>query len=145
VTTWSSTPLAWQGHIDGTRQDQISGEVGWQQKSYTVSSDIHTLKWRYVKDGAARCWKCRLGDGRGGCGGTLIGSRETQKAPGLLLRRMDLAFPLDEQACSNKMNNGALFLPAQWVMIPEWSIQHGLFARRLQKRRTGIQRTRRTI
>ena len=24
--------------------------MDWQKKSYTVSSGIHTLKWRYVKD-----------------------------------------------------------------------------------------------
>ncbi len=28
---------------------QISGEVGWQQKSYSVTSGIHILKWRYVR------------------------------------------------------------------------------------------------
>jgi hypothetical protein len=32
--------------------DQISGEVGWQQKSYSVSSGTHVLKWRYVKNGS---------------------------------------------------------------------------------------------
>jgi len=61
-------------YIDGTRQDRISGEVGWpaaptrplsffrrkqgggggQQRSYTVSSGIHILKWRYVKDGSGQ-------------------------------------------------------------------------------------------
>ena len=29
---------------------QISGEVDWTQKSYSISSGIHSLKWRYVKD-----------------------------------------------------------------------------------------------
>jgi hypothetical protein len=132
-----------QFYIDSTLKDQISGEVGWQQKSYPVTSGIHILKWRYVKDGAARCWKCRLGDGRGG--GTLIGSRETQEASGTLLRRTGLAFPLDEQACSNKMNSGTLFLAARGVMIPQCNIRHGPFARRWQKRRAGILRTLRTI
>jgi hypothetical protein len=50
-------------YIDGTRQDRLSGEVdwsalrlaGWQQKSYTVSSGIHTLKWRYALSGPAKC------------------------------------------------------------------------------------------
>jgi len=39
-------------YIDDTRQDRISGEVDWTQKTYTVSAGIHTLKWRYVKDGS---------------------------------------------------------------------------------------------
>ncbi len=33
---------------------QISGETGWQQKSYSVTSGIHILKWRYVKDGSGQ-------------------------------------------------------------------------------------------
>ncbi len=39
-----------QFYIDGALQDQITGEVDWHQKSYAVSSGIHTLKWVYVKD-----------------------------------------------------------------------------------------------
>jgi len=39
-------------YIDDSLEDSISGEVDWQQKSYTVSSGIHTLKWVYVKDGS---------------------------------------------------------------------------------------------
>jgi RHS repeat-associated protein len=40
--------------IDGVRQsDPISGEVAWQEKSYTVSgAGPHTLKWCYTKDGS---------------------------------------------------------------------------------------------
>ncbi len=38
-----------QFYIDGTLKDQISGEVDWQQKSYSVSSGIHILKWRYAR------------------------------------------------------------------------------------------------
>jgi len=37
-------------YIDGARQDQISGELSWQQKTYDISSGSHTLKWRYMKD-----------------------------------------------------------------------------------------------
>ncbi len=38
-------------YIDGSLQDQISGTVDWQQKTYTIStSGSHTLEWRYVKD-----------------------------------------------------------------------------------------------
>ena len=41
-------------YIDDVLQDQISGEVGWEQKSYTVSgAGSHTLKWRYVKDSSS--------------------------------------------------------------------------------------------
>ncbi len=43
-------------------KNRIGGEVGWpalrlagwQQKSYAVTSGIHTLKWRYVKDGSGQ-------------------------------------------------------------------------------------------
>ena len=39
--------------IDGVEQaGKISGEVGWQQKSYLLSGGAHTLKWAYAKDGA---------------------------------------------------------------------------------------------
>ena len=39
--------------IDTTRQDLISGSVGWQEKTFTVSgTGTHTLKWRFVKDGS---------------------------------------------------------------------------------------------
>jgi hypothetical protein len=37
-------------YINGVRQDRISGNVSWQQKSYTLGSGINTLQWRYVKD-----------------------------------------------------------------------------------------------
>jgi hypothetical protein len=37
-------------YIDGTMQYQVSGEVDWQQKSYTMSPGWHTLKWAYAKD-----------------------------------------------------------------------------------------------
>ena len=39
-----------QFYIDGTLKDQISGEVAWTQKSYAVSSGIHILKWRFIKN-----------------------------------------------------------------------------------------------
>ncbi len=37
-------------YIGGTLQYQVSGEVDWQQKSYTLSPGWHTLKWTYAKD-----------------------------------------------------------------------------------------------
>jgi hypothetical protein len=37
-------------YIDGVLQDSISGSVGWTQKTYSVSSGSHTLKWVYSKD-----------------------------------------------------------------------------------------------
>jgi len=40
-------------YIDGVRKDRISGKLDWQEKSYHIPSGSHTLKWRYVKDGAA--------------------------------------------------------------------------------------------
>jgi len=39
-------------YIDDVRQDRISGNVDWQQKSYSISSGIHILKWCYTKDGS---------------------------------------------------------------------------------------------
>jgi|GEM_PF-1205303 len=37
-------------YIDGVVQDQgISGEVDWQQRSYTLATGIHTLQWIYSK------------------------------------------------------------------------------------------------
>jgi hypothetical protein len=39
-------------HLDGVLQEQISGEVNWQQRSYSLPVGSHTLRWRYVKDPA---------------------------------------------------------------------------------------------
>ena len=37
--------------LDGVLQDRISGEVGWQQKSYPLGGDgTHALVWVYSKD-----------------------------------------------------------------------------------------------
>ena len=37
-------------YVNGVRQNRISGNVGWQQKTYELGSGTHTLQWRYVKD-----------------------------------------------------------------------------------------------
>ena len=38
-------------YIDSVRQDRISGDLDWAEKSYEITgSGSHTLKWRYVKD-----------------------------------------------------------------------------------------------
>jgi hypothetical protein len=47
--------------IDGLTQAAISGEVGWEQRAFTVGSGDHTLKWTYAKDvnmsaGADMAW-----------------------------------------------------------------------------------------
>jgi RHS repeat-associated protein len=40
-------------YIDGVLKDQISGEIGWQKKSYAVTgSGTHALQWCYVKNGS---------------------------------------------------------------------------------------------
>lgn len=40
-------------YIDGALQGgRISGNVDWLLKSYAVPTGIHTLRWRYVKDGS---------------------------------------------------------------------------------------------
>ncbi|MBM4028768.1 MAG: RHS repeat-associated core domain-containing protein, partial [Planctomycetes bacterium] len=52
--------------LDGELQDAISGDVEWQQKTYTISgSGTHTLRWRYFKNsdgstGAACGWLDRV-------------------------------------------------------------------------------------
>ena len=37
-------------YIDGVKQAEIAGTVDWTQKTYTVSSGTHTLKWAFEKD-----------------------------------------------------------------------------------------------
>ena len=37
-------------YIDGVEQSKISGNVNWQQKTYSFGSGSHTLKWEYTKD-----------------------------------------------------------------------------------------------
>jgi hypothetical protein len=39
-------------YIDGVEQNRISGSTSWAQRSYTVSSGTHTLKWSFTKDGS---------------------------------------------------------------------------------------------
>lgn len=39
-----------QFYIDGVSQALIDGEVNWQQKTYSLSSLVHTLRWAYSKD-----------------------------------------------------------------------------------------------
>ena len=36
--------------IDGVEQSAISGEVEWQQETYSLTPGIHTLQWSYTKD-----------------------------------------------------------------------------------------------
>jgi vibriolysin len=37
-------------YIDGVQQHRISGSTSWAQRSYTVTSGTHTLKWSFTKD-----------------------------------------------------------------------------------------------
>ena len=37
-------------YIDGTQQNEWSGEVGWSQETYPITPGQHTLKWTYTKD-----------------------------------------------------------------------------------------------
>jgi PKD repeat protein len=39
-------------YIDGVQQHSISGSTSWAQRTYTVSSGTHTLKWSFTKDGS---------------------------------------------------------------------------------------------
>jgi len=38
---------------NGIQQTSISGEIGWQQRSFSIPSGAQTLRWRYYKDGSA--------------------------------------------------------------------------------------------
>src|SRR6266568_4864874 len=48
-------------YLDGVEQTSISGEVDWQQKTFSIASGSHTLHWAYTKD--AFC--CAGGSDRG--------------------------------------------------------------------------------
>ena len=49
----SETNYDWlQFYLDGVEKDRISGEVTWQEKTYTLSAGSHQLEWRYTKDGS---------------------------------------------------------------------------------------------
>ncbi len=37
-------------YIDGVEQAKIAGSTSWAQKTYTVTSGSHTLKWSFIKD-----------------------------------------------------------------------------------------------
>jgi len=39
-----------QFYIDGSLQDEWSGESPWSEESYNVSAGVHTFEWRYNKD-----------------------------------------------------------------------------------------------
>ena len=38
--------------IDGAVRSNILGEVAWQSNAYAITAGVHTLRWRYVKDGS---------------------------------------------------------------------------------------------
>jgi hypothetical protein len=61
-------------YVDGVLKDQIAGTVAWQQKTYSVSSGSHTIKWVYAKDGSVSSgsdvgWVDQVVYGTGGGGG----------------------------------------------------------------------------
>lgn len=37
-------------YIDCIKQDSISGDVNWEQKSYDIGPGLHTLMWKYTKN-----------------------------------------------------------------------------------------------
>jgi len=37
-------------YIDGTMMDHWSGDVGWEEETYSITAGTHTVEWRYVKD-----------------------------------------------------------------------------------------------
>lgn len=39
-------------YLDGTRMDRWSGTTSWAQSTYPVGAGMHTLEWRYDKDGS---------------------------------------------------------------------------------------------
>jgi uncharacterized repeat protein (TIGR02543 family) len=40
--------------VDGTLQNQWSGEAGWANFPFSISAGTHTLEWRYVKDATGK-------------------------------------------------------------------------------------------
>jgi len=80
-------------YIDDTRQDRISGEVDWTLKSYSVSSGIHILKWRYVKDGSGysgdNCGWVAFVQWTGAFAGPGTGPRVFLSCPRVFLRRQE--------------------------------------------------------
>ncbi len=57
-----------QFYIDDTLKDEISGEVGWQQKSYPVDAGIRILKWRGACPESFRGIRDGSGYDGGNCG-----------------------------------------------------------------------------
>jgi hypothetical protein len=50
-----STETNWdylEFHIDGVLQEEWSGQLAAQSESYPVTAGVHTLEWRYTKDGS---------------------------------------------------------------------------------------------
>ena len=45
-------------YIDGSLQHSITGDQDWAEKSYSVSSGIHTLKWVYDDNGGSSGDNC---------------------------------------------------------------------------------------
>jgi hypothetical protein len=45
-------------YIDCTLQHSITGDQDWQQKEYSISSGIHTLKWVYDDNGGSSGKNC---------------------------------------------------------------------------------------
>jgi len=46
-------------YIDGVLQDEVSGELAWTQKSYSITGQgVHVLMWEHEKDGtqSCNCW-----------------------------------------------------------------------------------------
>ncbi len=42
-----------QFFIDNVKVDEISGEIGWQEKSFNIIAGTHDFKWVYMKDASA--------------------------------------------------------------------------------------------
>ena len=39
-------------YVNGVSQGDIRGNIDWQMKTYALTAGVHTLKWRYSKDGS---------------------------------------------------------------------------------------------
>ena len=64
-------------YIDNNYQEQISGDVDWQKKSYTLSgSGQHTLKWEYSKNSSGSD-----GEDCGWVDGLLVGTGKLYPTP----------------------------------------------------------------
>jgi Zn-dependent metalloprotease len=95
-------------YVDGALSDRITGETGWLQKNVTLATGLHTLKWRYVKDGVD------IGPVGQDCGWVDMFSTPSQSAlPSAWLLQFDL--PTDGSADYIDSDNDGMSNWEEWM------------------------------